>query len=603
MNEPISYEQKVKVINSIAREMDDRMKIPVTRLKVCAYIRVSTNYMEQEESYESQKAYYEQYIKSNPSYEFVGVYGDEGITGTQIKNRDDFQRMITDAINGKIDLIICKSISRFLRNTEQTLRYVRLLREKNVTIWFEKENIRTDDTSGELLLTIMSSMAQQESVSHSGNVKIGLKNKMERGIMVGKQRCLGYDVDKENNTLVIIPEEAEIVRFIYERYLEGYGSKVVARMLQERGYKNRSGNTTWSEGTVKQIVKNVKYKGSLLQGQTMTVDVLTHRRIKNMGERPMYYIEDHHPPIVTKEAWEAANKMLNERAQKNPNYNTRAKISGHLALSDKVECGACGGNATRRKWHSGKNSEKAAWMCSIYIRKGKKYCPDVKGIPEQLIKDAFVDAFNGLCINNEAIISEFLKRTEKVLKNQNDEKELEMVYTDINKMKKKIDALIEMRLEGNIDKETYNNKYGLLKLQLDELQQKQYELENVVESLEDTQTRIRKFQKYFQENQPLKEFDNVVFRYSINKVILGGRDENGWNPYLLTFIFNDDVTTKKVVLKGSNKTTIITPGDIMKKTLIIAEYMRSARLSSYSRDSDNFMGLKYQTEIKIKIGI
>jgi hypothetical protein len=335
----------------------------------------------------------------------------------------------------------------------------------------------------------------------------------------------------------------------------------------------------------------------------MTVDVLTHRRIKNMGERPMYYIEDHHPPIVTKEAWEAANKMLNERALKNPNYNTRAKISGHLSLSDKVECGACGGNATRRKWHLGKSTEKAAWMCSKAIRKGKKYCPDVKGIPEQLIKDAFVDAFNGLCINNEAIISEFLKRTEKVLKNQNDEKELEMVYADIEKIKKKIDALIEMRLEGNIDKEIYNNKYGLLKIQLDELQQKQHDLENIIENIEDTQSRVRKFQKYFQENKPLQEFDNVVFRYSINKVILGGRDDDGWNPYLLTFIFNDGVTTKKVSLKGSNKTTVITPRDTARKVLIIAEYMRSARLSSYNRDSDNFMGLKYQTEIKIKIGI
>ena len=137
MNGQISYEQNVQVINSMAREIDDRMKIPVTRIRVCAYVRVSTNYIEQEESYESQKEYYERYIKSNPNYEFVGVYGDEGITGTMIKNRDYFQRMITDAINGKIDLIICKSISRFLRNTEQTLRYVRLLREKNVTIWFE----------------------------------------------------------------------------------------------------------------------------------------------------------------------------------------------------------------------------------------------------------------------------------------------------------------------------------------------------------------------------------------------------------------------------------------------------------------------------------
>ena len=603
MEGPISQEKQVQIINSIKREMDNRMKIPVHRIRVCAYVRVSTHYTEQEESYESQKAYYEQYIKSNPAYEFVGIYGDEGITGTMVKNRDDFQRMITDAVNGKIDLIICKSISRFLRNTEQTLRYVRLLREKNVAIWFEKENIRTDDVSGELLLTIMSSIAQQESISHSGNVRIGLKNKMERGIMVGKQRCLGYDVDKENNTLVIIPEEAEIVRFIYERYLEGYGSRVVAKMLQDRGYKTRSGNDEWSEGTVKQIIKNVKYKGALLQGQTMTVDTLTHRRIKNMGERPMFYIEDHHPPIITKEAWEAANKMLNERALKNPNYNTRAKVSGHLALSDKVECGACGGNATRRKWHSGKNSEKAAWMCSAYIRKGKKYCPDVKGIPEQLIKDAFVDVFNNLCVNNQSIVDEFIKRAEKVLKNQNDEQELEMVYTGVQKVQKKIDALVEMRLEGTIDKEMYNNKYGLLKIELENLKQKQYELENILECTEDTKARVLRFQKFFQDSKPLDEFDNVIFRYAIDKVILGGRDEDGWNPYLLTFIFNDGVTTKKVCLKGSNQTADITPRETTKKNVIIAEFMRTARLTRYDKNSDNYMGMRYQTNIKIKIGI
>ena len=178
-----------------------------------------------------------------------------------------------------------------------------------------------------------------------------------------------------------------------------------------------------------------------------------------------------------------------------------------------------------------------------------------------------------------------------------------MVHTDINKIQIKIDNLLELRLDGTIEKETYNNKYGLLKIQLDELKQKQYTLENALENTENTKDRVLNFQKIFSENKPLEEFDNLVFRYAIDKIILGGRDENGFDPYLVTFCFNNGVEAKKSYLKTTNQTTIISNGDITKKNLIIAEYIRHARLTRYDKNSDNYMGKRYQTDFKIRISI
>ena len=286
---------EVQVIEKIQGRIDRTTGLQINRkLKVAAYARVSTDSEDQLNSFESQVKYYNEKITKNIEWSFVEVYADESISGTQDYKRSNFMRMIQDSMNGKIDLILTKSISRFARNTLDTLKYVRMLKEKNVAILFEEENINTLEMAGELLLTILSSVAQQESETISSHVKLGLKMKQQRGELIGYNGCLGYTYDKENKSISINQEEAEIVKYIFNRYAQGVGSSIIARELINMKYLTLKGLTRWSDSTVRRILKNEKYKGDVLQGKTYTTDPITHKRVINMGEEnqlePDFYI-------------------------------------------------------------------------------------------------------------------------------------------------------------------------------------------------------------------------------------------------------------------------------------------------------------------------
>ena len=226
-----------------------------TVIRVAAYCRVSTDTEDQINSYNSQVEHYMEFIKKNKEWTFAGIYADEAMTGTQADRRIDFQRLVNDCINGDIDMVITKSISRFARNTLDTLQYVRKLKEFNVAVFFEEENINTLTMDGELLLTILSSVAQQEVENISANVKKGLKMKMERGELVGFQGCLGYNYDPETKSISINEQEVEIVKYIFRRYIEGVGGMVISRELEEQGYLSPRGNKKWNETTVLGIIK------------------------------------------------------------------------------------------------------------------------------------------------------------------------------------------------------------------------------------------------------------------------------------------------------------------------------------------------------------
>lgn len=212
-------------------------------------------------------------------------------------------------------MILTKSISRFARNTVDTLNHVRMLRDRNIAVFFEKENINTLDMNGELLLTIMSSMAQQEVESLSQNVKIGLQMKMKRGELIGFDGCFGYDYDPETKTISVNETEAEVVRMIYDLYRQGYGTTTIAKRLMDLGIKNKKGEVSWKTHGVMGIIKNEKYKGDVLLGKTFTTDPISKRRLANFGEENQYYIRDHHEPIVSREIWDAAEQIRNKRAQ------------------------------------------------------------------------------------------------------------------------------------------------------------------------------------------------------------------------------------------------------------------------------------------------
>lgn len=280
--------------------------VVVTRNRVAAYVRVSTDDEEQIQSFNSQKQYYQKKISENDDWVLVKIYADEGITGTKTDKRDEFLRMINDCNNGEIDIVITKSISRFSRNLVDTLTYTRMLKKNGVTVIFEKENIDTSTMESEMQLSLLSALAQNEVESLSQNVKMGIQYKMARGELMGFNGCLGYDYHPEDKSITVNEAEAETVRLIYDLYIEGYGANTIAHKLTEMGKVNKKGIVKWTDSGIRGILKNEKYKGDLLMGKTYTVDPISKRRLDNKGEENKYYTKDHHKAIVSEEIWNAA---------------------------------------------------------------------------------------------------------------------------------------------------------------------------------------------------------------------------------------------------------------------------------------------------------
>ena len=559
--------------------LSSRAKTNLTkRSRVAAYCRVSTDSEDQINSYKSQVQYYTDLIKNNSEWSLAGVYADEAITGTQVAKREDFQRLINDCMNGDIDLIVTKSISRFARNTLDTLKYVRMLKEKGIAVFFEKENINTLTMDGELLLVILSSVAQQEVENISANVKKGLKMKMQRGELVGFQGCLGYDYHPEDKTITINEEEAEIVRYIFKRYIEGAGGSVIAQELQNLGYKTKRGSTTWAETTVIGIIKNEKYKGDILMGKTFTLDPISKRRLDNFGEEDQFYIRDHHEAIISEEVFDAAQEILKRRSKPRRlgTDGKREKFSRKYAFSCLLECGFCGGTLTRRSWHSGSQYNKIIWQCVTATKKGKKFCPDSKGIAEEIIEQAFIESYRLLCQNNKDVLDEFISRTEEALSAGNAGKQLAKAEKDIKSLEAKRAKLVDMHLEEIIDKVTYEAKYLNLTEQIEQLKSTCRDLQDASETESNMKRRISEFRKTLEQNEVLDTFDRYVFESIVEKVIVGGYDEDGnKDPAMLTFIY-------KTGFKNSVNGTAYKPPRKNSKAA-----KQSAGLCSYTTDKEN----------------
>lgn len=256
------------------------------KTRVAAYCRVSTDTDEQATSYEAQVEHYTEYIRKNPSWECAGIYADDGISGTSTKKREEFNRLIDDCMNGRVDMVITKSISRFARNTLDCLNYIRKLKDKNIAVYFEKEGINTLDAKGEVMLTIMASLAQQESESLSQNVRLGLQYRYQQGkVQVNHNRFLGYDKDEEGN-LIINKEEAEVVKRIFREYLEGQSFYGIGKGLEADGIKTAAGSERWLNSSIKLILTNEKYMGDALLQKTVTTDFLSKKRVANRGIVP-----------------------------------------------------------------------------------------------------------------------------------------------------------------------------------------------------------------------------------------------------------------------------------------------------------------------------
>ena len=358
---------------------------------------MSTDQDEQLSSYENQVRYYKEYIRQNPLYELVDIYADEGISGTNTKKRTEFNRLIADCRKGKVDRIIVKSISRFSRNTLDCLKYVRELKELGIGITFEKENIDSLDAKGEVLLTILSSLAQDESRSISENATWGIRKKFERGeVRVNTKKFVGYDRGEDGN-LVINPQQAKIVRRIFHDFLEGDSPESIAKTLREERVPGWNGKPNWYPSSIQKMLRNEKYKGDALLQKTYTVDFLTKKRSENQGQVNQYYIEGNHEAIIDKEEWELVQLEIERRNQFRQDNHINFYIiqCEQNPFTCKVFCKECGGLFGRKNWTTSRG-ERPVWQCNNrYKVKGIQSCTN-RHIDEETLQQAFLRAIEVL---------------------------------------------------------------------------------------------------------------------------------------------------------------------------------------------------------------
>ena len=454
---------KVTVIPSIFNPETRMLNETTVKRRVAAYARVSTDYEEQLTSYQAQVSFYTKYIKSRTDWEFVEVYTDEGITALNTKKRDGFNRMIADALAGKIDLIITKSVSRFARNTVDSLSTIRKLKEQNVECYFEKENIWTFDGKGELLISIMSSLAQEESRSISENVTWGQRKRMANGkVNLPYGQFLGYRKGADGLP-EIVPEEAEIVRFIYRQFIAGLTPYKIAAELTRQGVPTPGGRAKWASSTIKSILTNEKYKGDALLQKTFTVDFLTKKHKVNEGEVQQYYVENSHPAIITPEEFDIVQQEFVKRMNNGKQYSSTS------VFASKIICGDCGSYFGAKVWHSNSKYRRVIYQCNSKF-KGEHFCT-TPHLYEPEIQQKFLNAFAQYFEQRETIVKNCRFVLNQLKKQTAEHEALQAEFDEINeKLKRYIEQSTDA--DSGLDYQKLNRQYEEVSARLDAEEQK-----------------------------------------------------------------------------------------------------------------------------------
>ena len=438
--------RKVTVIPPIA-EMQGESRIDMRPKRVAEYCRVSTDREEQEHSFETQKAMYTEMIMMKPTWQMAGIYADEGITGTVAKKRPGFMKMIEDCRKGKIDMIVTKSVSRFSRNNLDCLMYVRELKQLGIPIIFEKEGINTIQVSSELLLTLFGALSQAESESISMNVKLGIRQSLKNGnVRFSYKTFLGYRKGADGQP-EIVPEQADIVRRIYNDFLAGATYLEIAKRLTEENVPTMGGGNRWFSERIKSILKNEKYKGDALLQKTYITDPISKRVKKNNGELPMYYVENSHPAIIERRIFDRVQEEIARRAGKKKVKQTGTKTelgrySGKYALTELLYCGECGTPYRRCTW-SRDGKKKIVWRCVSRLDYGKKYCKNSPSVEESRLHNAIAAAITKKANSEEINISGIMNHiesfgsqrdTDGIIQRQRRIAEIEKVIDDLARL-------------------------------------------------------------------------------------------------------------------------------------------------------------------------
>jgi len=498
-------------------QYDRNIKLSEKKLRVAAYCRVSTELEQQESSYEAQVEYYTRKIQETDNWILAGIYADDGKSATNTKKRDDFNAMIKDALDGKIDMILTKSVSRFARNTVDSLLTIRKLKERNIAVVFEKEGVNTLDGTGEILITILSSLAQEESRNISENTRWGVVRKFEKGKMiVNHSKFMGY-TKNENGDLVIVPEEAEIVRLIFRLYLEGYSAGKISRYLEEKGIKTVTGQDKWHDTVIFKMLRNEKYMGDALLQKTYTVDFMTKKKVINKGIVPQYYVEDDHEPIIPKELFYRVQEELARRSSMNKagvtkKKDQRSRFSSEYALTGLLLCGECGQEYRRVTWaRNGK--KKIVWRCNNRLANGTKHCKTSETLEEGALNRAVMEAINRITCNDGDFVGAFRQNVIRVIGNYGKEQEPDEYDGKIAKKQEEMVALIAENASVGSYTEEFDERYRRIADEINALKEAQIEARQKKKLADSYEQRVKDMDNFLQnQTYRIPEFDNDLVR-------------------------------------------------------------------------------------------
>ena len=500
------------------------------KLRVAAYCRVSTEQEEQENSFENQVEYYTELIQSNPEWEFAGIFADRGKSGTKDTTRPEFMRMIEQCKRHKIDLIYTKSLSRFSRNTLDSIKYIRMLKNLGVAIEFEKEGLNTGDVGGEIYLTWFSAFAQAESESISQNVTMGIRRGFKEGRCAFRYtNFIGYRKGADGNPEVD-PDGAAVIMRIFLSYLCGDTPEQISQALEQDGILSPTGRTSWSKTTVRNILQNEKYAGDVLLQKTYTADFLEKKTRKNRGEVAQYYVTDHHPAIIPREVFQQVQLEIARRSSKakvscRKTKTSRGKYTSKFALSERLVCGECGAMYRRTMWKKRDGSKEYVWRCISRLEQGTRYCKSSPSLKEPQLQQAIMRCIRRVFDNKEEIVQAVRGIERKLLLFEGGTNEPFGIQCRIEEIEKTMDNLLELTSRNGMS-ELCETKFKELTQEKKSLMERLQKIQQQLETGEGEQYRInRLLQAIDMDSVTIAEFDDDFVRRIVERVTVLSKDE------------------------------------------------------------------------------
>lgn len=483
-----------KIIEIPASQVPYQEQIKYRKLRTCAYCRVSSSSDEQLHSFETQYNYYSNYIQKNENWLFAGIYADDGITGTNLERRDDFNRLVEDCRRGRIDMILTKSVSRFARNTVDSIVTIRELKAMGIAVYFETERINTLESQGEMLIAVLSSQAQEESHSISTNVTWGFRRKFEKGeISLNYKHFMGLTKDIHGN-YVIDEKEAATVRYIFYWYLRGDSCEEIKRKLEERGVKTATGKDRWNVTTILRMISNEKYMGDALLQKTYTEDYLTHKRKQNVGQRKQYYVENAIPAIIPRSIFYMVQQERAKRARMKGAYSSK------YALTELVVCAECGSRYRRTTWSNPKRKQdkRIVWRCINRLKNGTQFCKDSPTIPEESLHMAIMKGLSEILYGDDELhFKEDLKRdilnTMADLTGGTTPKEIDLT---ISNLQKELLRYAGLAAKEDINSRKYDEKFKMIAKQIEQLKEQKSDLEKLGEKKKEYEGQVAEIDKF-----------------------------------------------------------------------------------------------------------